>query len=255
MCDTFHPLRLTTLRARPRRRHATRTPGTRPHSRARTRTRSRPASPRTSERGRAGDRDHARRAGPTCSSCRTCPSPTAGDGQVRVARRGDRRQLPRRLRARGPATGRALPAVAGAEGAGTVRRGRARASTEVAAGDRVAWSSVRRGATPSRSSLDAALAVPRPGRRVVRARGRGAAAGHDGALPRADTYPVRRGDTVVVHAAAGGVGLLLTQLVKLRGGHGRRDRLDRRRSGSERARAGADHAAPATRASRTVSAS
>jgi NADPH2:quinone reductase len=32
------------------------------------------------------------------------------------------------------------------------------------------------------------------------------------------TYPVQPGDTVVVHAAAGGVGALLTQMVKLRGG-------------------------------------
>ena len=32
------------------------------------------------------------------------------------------------------------------------------------------------------------------------------------------TYPVQPGDTVIVHAAAGGVGLLLTQIVKLRGG-------------------------------------
>ncbi|MGH3715919.1 MAG: quinone oxidoreductase family protein [Micromonosporaceae bacterium] len=33
-----------------------------------------------------------------------------------------------------------------------------------------------------------------------------------------DTYPVRPGDAVLVHAAAGGMGLLLTQLVKLKGG-------------------------------------
>ncbi|MEV0646689.1 quinone oxidoreductase [Phytomonospora sp. NPDC050363] len=32
------------------------------------------------------------------------------------------------------------------------------------------------------------------------------------------TYPVAEGDVAVVHAAAGGVGLLLTQMVKLRGG-------------------------------------
>jgi len=32
------------------------------------------------------------------------------------------------------------------------------------------------------------------------------------------TYPVREGDITVVHAAAGGVGLLLTQMVKRRGG-------------------------------------
>ena len=32
------------------------------------------------------------------------------------------------------------------------------------------------------------------------------------------TYPVQEGDWALVHAAAGGVGLLLTQMVKLRGG-------------------------------------
>jgi NADPH:quinone reductase len=32
------------------------------------------------------------------------------------------------------------------------------------------------------------------------------------------TYPVRAGDVTVVHAAAGGVGLLLTQMIKRRGG-------------------------------------
>jgi NADPH2:quinone reductase len=33
-----------------------------------------------------------------------------------------------------------------------------------------------------------------------------------------DSYPIEPGDWVIVHAAAGGVGLLLTQLAKLRGG-------------------------------------
>jgi NADPH2:quinone reductase len=33
-----------------------------------------------------------------------------------------------------------------------------------------------------------------------------------------DSYPIEEGDWVLVHAAAGGVGLLLTQLAKLRGG-------------------------------------
>ena len=33
-----------------------------------------------------------------------------------------------------------------------------------------------------------------------------------------ETYAVRPGDTAVVHAAAGGVGLMLTQMVKARGG-------------------------------------
>ena len=37
-------------------------------------------------------------------------------------------------------------------------------------------------------------------------------------VPGSYAYPVAGGDHVVVHAAAGGVGLLLTQMVKLRGG-------------------------------------
>jgi hypothetical protein len=34
-----------------------------------------------------------------------------------------------------------------------------------------------------------------------------------------DFYPVQLGDIALVHAAAGGLGLLLTQIIKLRGGH------------------------------------
>jgi NADPH2:quinone reductase len=56
----------------------------------------------------------------------------------------------------------------------------------------------------------------------------------------ASTYPVREGDFAVVHAAAGGVGLLLTQMVKRRGGI-----VVATTSGGEKAelalRAGADH--------------
>jgi NADPH2:quinone reductase len=37
-----------------------------------------------------------------------------------------------------------------------------------------------------------------------------------------DFYPVQRGDIAFVHAAAGGLGLLLTQIIKLRGGPGDR---------------------------------
>ena len=54
------------------------------------------------------------------------------------------------------------------------------------------------------------------------------------------TYPVREGDVAVVHAAAGGVGLLLTQMVKRRGGI-----VVATTSGGEKAElalgAGADH--------------
>jgi NADPH:quinone reductase len=55
-----------------------------------------------------------------------------------------------------------------------------------------------------------------------------------------DFYPVQSGDVAFVHAAAGGLGLLLTQIVKLRGGHviGRVSSSDKVTIAKE---AGADH--------------
>ncbi|SFL63096.1 NADPH2:quinone reductase [Bradyrhizobium sp. NFR13] len=55
-----------------------------------------------------------------------------------------------------------------------------------------------------------------------------------------DFYPVQHGDIAFVHAAAGGVGLLLTQIIKLRGGHviGRVSSQEKVAAARE---AGADH--------------
>ncbi|MEH2549851.1 NADPH2:quinone reductase [Bradyrhizobium sp. AZCC 2262] len=55
-----------------------------------------------------------------------------------------------------------------------------------------------------------------------------------------DFYPVQAGDVAFVHAAAGGVGLLLTQIIKLRGGQviGRVSSEDKVAAAEE---AGADH--------------
>jgi NADPH2:quinone reductase len=55
-----------------------------------------------------------------------------------------------------------------------------------------------------------------------------------------DFYPVQPGDVAFVHAAAGGVGLLLTQIIKLRGGHviGRVSSEEKVATAKE---AGADH--------------
>ncbi|TIW22685.1 MAG: quinone oxidoreductase, partial [Mesorhizobium sp.] len=55
-----------------------------------------------------------------------------------------------------------------------------------------------------------------------------------------DFYPVQPGDIALVHAAAGGLGLLLTQIIKLRGGHviGRVSSADKVAIAKE---AGADH--------------
>ena len=108
------------------------------------------------------------------------------------------------------------PFVPGAEGAGTVIAVGADV-TGLAAGDRVAW------AGPGSSYAEQ---VALPARRVVQVPDGvslqvAAAAMLQGMTAHylcTSTYPVREGDVAVVHAAAGGVGLLLTQMVKRRGG-------------------------------------
>lgn len=109
-----------------------------------------------------------------------------------------------------------FPHVVGSEGAGTV----AAVGDGVAGftiGDRVAWSDApasyaelvvvaadRLLPVPDGIGLDVAAALPLQGMTA-----------HYLAN---STYPVQPGDDVLVHAAAGGVGLLLTQLVVARGG-------------------------------------
>jgi NADPH2:quinone reductase len=109
-----------------------------------------------------------------------------------------------------------VPFVPGAEGAGRVVAV-GEGVSGFAAGDAVAWSGVP-GSYAEMVAVSAEVAVPVP-------------AGVDTTVAAAvmlqgmtahylchTTYPVADGEVVVVHAAAGGVGLLLTQMVKMRGG-------------------------------------
>ena len=130
---------------------------------------------------------------------------------------------------RGAAYGNAkVPLIVGAEGAGTVLRGRGRVLRgrpgRLGGGAGV----VRRAGGRARGRGD-----PGARRGDERAGGGRAPAGHDRPLPRA-TRPTRSsaGDVVVVHAAAGGVGLLLTQMIKALGGARAGDDVDRREGGA-----------------------
>lgn len=109
-----------------------------------------------------------------------------------------------------------FPHVVGAEGTGTVVALGADA-TGFAVGDRVAWADGAPGSYAELVALDAdrALAVPAGVSDEVAA-----------ALPLqgltahylvSSTFPVTEGQDVLVHAGAGGVGLLLTQLAVARG--------------------------------------
>jgi NADPH2:quinone reductase len=115
-----------------------------------------------------------------------------------------------------PPYGGGVPYVPGAEGAGTVTA----AGLEVpgfAAGDRVAWTGVP-GSYAEQAVIPADRAVPVPGGVELEIAAAVMLQGMTAHYLSRSTYPVAPGDPVVVHAAAGGVGLLLTQMVKMRGG-------------------------------------
>ncbi|GAA0235749.1 quinone oxidoreductase [Saccharothrix mutabilis subsp. mutabilis] len=88
--------------------------------------------------------------------------------------------------------------------------------TGVAVGDRVAWAHAQ-GSYAEQAVVPAAAAVPVPDGVADETAAALMLQGMTAHYLVASTYPVREGDTVLVHAAAGGVGLLLVQLAKARG--------------------------------------
>jgi NADPH2:quinone reductase len=108
------------------------------------------------------------------------------------------------------------PLVAGAEGAGTVVA-MGPGTDEFEPGDRVAWTS-ETGSYAELVLVRAERAVPVPEGVSSELAAAVLLQGMTAHYLATSTYPIRRGDDVLVHAAAGGVGLLLTQMAKLRGG-------------------------------------
>jgi NADPH2:quinone reductase len=108
-----------------------------------------------------------------------------------------------------------LPYVLGMEGSGTVSEVGSGAGT-LAVGDRVAWAAgpgtyAEYVAVPSDKLVEVPEAIGFPEAAAAMLQGMTA---HYLAL---DTYPIKKGDTVLIHAAAGGVGQLLVQVAKRRG--------------------------------------
>jgi len=108
-----------------------------------------------------------------------------------------------------------LPATLGQEGAGTVRA-IGEGVTGFAVGDRVAWQGVL-GAYAQQALIPARVAVPVPDGVEIETAAATMLQGVTAHYLVRSTYQVQEGDTILLHAAAGGVGLLLTQLAKLRG--------------------------------------
>jgi NADPH2:quinone reductase len=109
-----------------------------------------------------------------------------------------------------------VPYVPGGEGAGTVAAVGPEVSG-VAEGDRVAWAGVP-GSYAEQAVVAADRAVPVPGGLDLEVAASAMLQGMTAHYLCHSTYPVAAGDPVVVHAAAGGVGSLLTQMVAMRGG-------------------------------------
>lgn len=109
-----------------------------------------------------------------------------------------------------------LPRALGVEGAGRVVA-LGEGVTDLAVGQRAAWVYAP-GSYAERIAIPAAALVPVPDdiddRTAASMMMQGLTASHFAT----DFYPVQPGDVALVHAAAGGLGQLLTQIVKLRGG-------------------------------------
>ncbi|MFD0687762.1 quinone oxidoreductase family protein [Actinomadura fibrosa] len=110
---------------------------------------------------------------------------------------------------------RPLPFVPGLEAAGTVAA-LGEGVRDVAVGDRVASVSVP-GAYAQRAAVPAADLVPVPDGVGFEDAAAALLQGMTAHYLTMSTYAVQPGDTVLVHAAAGGMGLLLTQIAKTRG--------------------------------------
>ena len=111
-----------------------------------------------------------------------------------------------------------LPTILGQEGSGTVSAvgGGVPGNNVVKVGDRVAWTGIP-GSYAESQVLAADRLVALPAGVTTK---QGAALMLQGMTAHylaCSTYPLKPGDTCLVHAGAGGVGLLLTQIAKLRG--------------------------------------
>jgi NADPH2:quinone reductase len=153
--------------------------------------------------------------GPEVLTVEERPTPEPGPGQLLVDSAGAGVNFIDTYQ-RGGVYPVATPFVPGSEGAGRVSAVGPGVSG-VAVGDRVAWMSAP-GSYAEQVVVPADQAVPVPDGIPDDVAAGALLQGITAHYLAYSTYPVQPGDTALVHAGAGGVGLLLTQLVKQRGG-------------------------------------
>ncbi len=108
-----------------------------------------------------------------------------------------------------------LPVVPGMEGAGTISEA-APAVEDLKAGDRVAWA-MNLGAYAEQAAVPASRLVKLPEGMEPATAAAAMLQGMTAHYLTRSTFALKPGDTALVHAAAGGVGLLLVQLAKRAG--------------------------------------
>jgi len=107
------------------------------------------------------------------------------------------------------------PVVLGMEAAGVVER-TAPGVKEVKVGDRVAWA-MHRGAYAEYAAVPAWLLVPIPAELDFQSAAASLLQGMTAHYLTHSTYPLKEGDTCLVHAAAGGTGRWIAAAAKIRG--------------------------------------
>ena len=155
--------------------------------------------------------------GPDAMKYQDVPDPSPGDGEALVEIQAAGVNYTDVYSRAGINPGPPLPRTIGVEGAGVVRAVGS-GVTEVKVGDEIAYSSVN-GSYAEQAVVPAWRLMKRPAGVDAKA---GAAAILQGMTAHYlchSTYPVQRGDRVIVHAGAGGMGLILTQMVKRLGAY------------------------------------
>jgi NADPH:quinone reductase len=149
-----------------------------------------------------------RNGGPDVLELRDVPAPEPGYGEVLVDVEAVGVNYRDVYERRGGGYGSEPPAIIGVEGAGKV----------AGSGERVAWAHID-GSYAEQIAAPRARLVPVPDGVSSEVAAAAILQGMTAHYLASDSYPVGEGDWVLVHAGAGGVGLLLTQIVKARGGH------------------------------------
>jgi NADPH:quinone reductase len=143
---------------------------------------------------------------------RPVPEPAKGEALVKLAYSGVNFTD---VNARSGVNKVPLPAILGSEGAGTVERA-GEGVTGFQAGDRVAYCMVR-GSYAEHAAVPAKMLVRVPGGVELATAAAAMLQGMTAHYLTHTTFPIRKGHTALVHAAAGGTGRLVVQVAAMLG--------------------------------------